>query len=349
LSATLRDIVRVSYLDEVETMARVLLLHTGGTLGMTGSPLKPDAYNSALTQAVPEITKLADVDTDIVFNLDSSDIGPTHWRTLAERIAESRDNYDGFVIVHGTDTMAYTASALTFALRGLDKPVILTGAQRPLAALRTDARRNLADAVDVATRDIPEVCICFDGLLFRGCRTTKSSSRDYRAFHSPGVEPLARLGVEIDRGTHILEPGEPFGSDPRFNSDVTVLHVTPGFNTDIFDALLSYDFRPEGVVLAAFGSGTVPTKHHALAPVVARAVSAGTEVLVVTQSYGRVDLELYDNSRHLADAGAISGGSMLVEAAVPKLMHAIAVYEDREKRRQYLATNVAGETDSSPN
>ena len=171
-----------STLRHSDTMARVLLLHTGGTLGMTGSPLKPDAYNSAITDAVPEISELADVDTDIVFNLDSSDIGPEHWAELASRIADARDTYDGFVIVHGTDTMAYTASALAFTLRGLDRPVILTGAQRPLSALRTDARRNLADAVDVATRDIPEVCICFDGLLFRGCRTTKSSSRDYRAF-----------------------------------------------------------------------------------------------------------------------------------------------------------------------
>ena len=328
-------------------MARVLLLHTGGTLGMTGSPLKPDAYNSALTQAVPEITKLADVDTDIVFNLDSSDVGPTHWRELATRIANAREDYDGFVIVHGTDTMAYTASALAFALRGLDRPVILTGAQRPLAALRTDARRNLADAVDVATRDIPEVCICFDGLLFRGCRTTKSSSRDYRAFHSPGVEPLARLGVDVDRGTHILEPRGQFDADARFDPDVTVLHVTPGFNTDIFAALLASEYRPKGVVLAAFGSGTVPTKHHALAPVVERAVDAGTEVLVVTQSYGRVDLELYDNSRDLAEAGAISGGSMLVEAAVPKLMHAIAVFGDPSARRTYLERNVVGETEAS--
>ncbi|MGM0556297.1 MAG: asparaginase [Myxococcota bacterium] len=328
-------------------MARVLLLHTGGTLGMTGSPLKPDAYNSALTRAVPEITKLADVQTDIVFNLDSSDIGPSHWRELAERIAAARDDYDGFVIVHGTDTMAYTASALAFALRGLDRPVILTGAQRPLAALRTDARRNLADAVDVATRDIPEVCICFDGLLFRGCRTTKSSSRDYRAFHSPGVEPLARLGVDVDRGAHIIEPRGEFSVDPRFDPDVAVLHVTPGFNPVIFEALLSSEHRPHGVVLAAFGSGTVPTKHRAIAPVVERAVDAGTEVLVVTQSYGRVDLELYDNSRHLADAGATSGGSMLVEAAVPKLMHAIAVYSDRDERRSYLARNVVGETEAS--
>lgn len=328
-------------------MARVLLLHTGGTLGMTGSPLRPDAYNSALTKAVPEITKLADVQTDIVFNLDSSDIGPTHWQTLAERIADARDDYDGFVIVHGTDTMAYTASALAFALKGLDRPVILTGAQRPLAALRTDARRNLADAVDVATRDIPEVCICFDGLLFRGCRTTKSSSRDYRAFESPGVEPLARLGVDVDFGTHIIAPHGEFLGDPRFAPEVTVLHVTPGFNPEIFDALLASKHQPRGIVLAAFGSGTVPTKHHALAPVVERAAEAGTEVLVVTQSYGRVDLELYDNSRHLADAGAISGGSMLVEAAVPKLMHAIAVYDDRDQRRSYLGRNVAGETEPS--
>lgn len=324
-------------------MARVLLLHTGGTLGMTGSPLKPDAYSHALTQAVPEITELADVDTDIVFNLDSSDIGPPHWSALAQRIAQHRSRYDGFVVVHGTDTMAYTASALSFALRGLDRPVILTGAQRPLTALRTDARRNLADAVDVATRDIPEVCICFDGLLFRGCRTTKSSSRNYRAFESPGVEPLARLGVDVDRAPHIRRPYGDFDVDARFDPRVSVLHVTPGFDPSIFDSLLASDTPPRGLVLAAFGSGTVPTRQKSLGPAVQRAVAAGTEILVVTQSYGRVELDLYQNSRHLAAAGAISAGSMLVEAAVPKLMHALAVFARRVERQRYLTRDVAGE------
>jgi L-asparaginase len=324
-------------------MKRVLLLHTGGTLGMTGEPLEPNAYSQALTDAVPELNELAEIDTEIVFNLDSSDIGPEHWTTLTDKIAEHYDDYDGFVIVHGTDTMAYSASALAYSLAGLDKPVVLTGAQRPLAALRTDARRNLADAVELATCDIPEVGICFDGLLLRGCCSTKSNARDYRAFDSPGISPLARLGVDIDVADHVLHRHEPFAPDARFDNHVLAVHMTPGFNPRLFELMLEAEDHPHGIVLAAFGAGTVPTAKRSLAPTVEKAVGLGIEVLVITQAYGLVDLSLYQNSRKLAEVGAVSGGRMTVEAAVPKLMHALAIYDDAEARRAYLQRNVAGE------
>ncbi|MFW5968427.1 MAG: asparaginase [Persicimonas sp.] len=324
-------------------MKRVLLLHTGGTLGMSGSPLEPDAYSQALTEAVPEITELAEVDARIVYNLDSSDIGPRHWTELAEIIAEVHNAYDGFVIVHGTDTMAYTASALSFALEGLEKPVIATGAQRPLSALRTDARRNLADAVELATRDIPEVGICFDGLLLRGSCSTKSNARDYRAFDSPGIAPLARLGVDVDVAEHVRRSDGPFSPDARFDDSVIAVHVTPGFRPDLLEATLRADDPPRGIVLAAFGAGTVPTEHSSIVALVERAIDHDVEVLVITQAYGAVDLSLYENSRMLAEAGAVSGGRMTVEAAVPKLMHALAAHPDRDDRRAYLQRNVAGE------
>lgn len=324
-------------------MKRVLLLHTGGTLGMTGSPLEPDAYSHALTESVPELTELAELETRIVFNLDSSDIGPPHWTALAEEVVESYEDYDGFVIVHGTDTMSYTASALSFAFERLAKPVILTGAQRPLASLRTDARRNLADAVELATCEIPEVGICFDGLLLRGSCSTKSSVSDYRAFDSPGVAPLARLGVDIDRGDHIRRADSQFLCDARFEENVLAVHVTPGFQSRLLELVLEAEGRPRGIVLAAFGSGTVPTEERSLTPLVERAVGLGVDVLVITQSYGTVDLSLYQNSRRLAEAGAVSGGRMTVEAAVPKLMHALAVHPDRTSRHAYLRRNVAGE------
>lgn len=323
--------------------SRVLLLHTGGTLGMTGTPLEPDVFAMALDKAVPEISKLAEVTTQIVYSLDSSDVGPGHWGQLAQIIAEHREAYDGFVIVHGTDTMAYTASALSFALAGLDRPVVLTGAQRPLASHRTDARRNLIDAVELATRAIPEVGICFDGLLLRGCRTTKSNSHDYRAFESPGCEPLARLGVDVAMGAHIRRPKGEFDCRPAFDERVIVFHVTPGLRAGILDTLAeSEDVR--GVVLAAFGSGTVPaTGVPPLNEVVARLVEGGTDVLVVTESAGEVNLGLYRNSRSLSDAGAISGGKMRIEAALTKLMHGLATYEDVLERRAYLSEDVAGE------
>lgn len=308
---------------------------------MSGTPLEPGAYASHLERQVPELGQLAEIETHIVCNLDSSDIRPEHWSAIAETIGERRSEFDGFVIIHGTDSMAYTASALSFAFDGLDRPVVMTGAQRPLAELRSDARRNLIDAVEVATRDIPEVAICFDGLLFRGCRTTKSNVHDYRAFDSPGVEPLARLGVDVAVGEHVRRPSEKFQSHPVFDSAVAVLRTWPGMNPKIVDHVAGAGIR--GLVLAAYGVGTVPTEKQPLAPAIARAVERGVDVLVVTQSAGTVDLQMYKNSLPLADAGAIPGGKMRIEAATAKLMHALARFDDADARRDYLLRDVSGE------
>ncbi len=324
-------------------LKNVLLLHTGGTLGMRGDPLVPDDYAADLADSVPELRRLAQLQTQIICNLDSSDVGPAIWSQLARRIDEAREQYDGFVVVHGTDTMAYTASALAFALRGLDRPVVLTGAQRPLAALRTDARRNLADAVTLATCAIPEVGICFDGLLMRGCRTTKSNGHDYRGFESPGCEPLARLGVDVALSEHVRHPSSPFECHPSFDAGVLVVHVTPGMSAAMLEAQLLASDTLRGIVLVAFGMGTIPTRHDGLAPALKRAIDAGVDVVVITPSTGAVDLMRYANSRELAEIGAISGGKMRLEAATTKLMHALASYPDRAARRRYLEWNVAGE------
>src|SRR5262245_42181405 len=325
------------------TRKRVLLLHTGGTLGMQGSPLQPAAYSQRIGERVPELGEIAELDTRIVYNLDSSDIGPAEWSKLADAVAKGRDTADGIVIIHGTDTMAFTAAALAYALRGLDRPVILTGAQRPLVAIRTDARRNLVDAVELATHDIPEVGICFDGLLLRGTRAIKADARSYHAFESPGVEPLARLGLDVDIGAQVRRPDRPFSCDPRFDPRVAVVYVTPGLDPAWVEAMVAAPAAPRGIVLAALGVGTIPMSARALAPAIRRAVDAGIEVLVCTQRGGPVDLMLYPNSRVLLDAGATSGGAMRIEAAVPKLMHALAAFDDPGERRLWLATDVAGE------
>jgi L-asparaginase len=326
----------------------VRLLHTGGTLGMQGSPLEPGAYAARLLDNVPELARLADIEPRIVCNLDSSDLGPQQWIELATIVAEERERYDGFVVIHGTDTMAYTAGALAQVLRNLDRPVVLTGAQRPLSALRSDARRNLVDAVELATCPIPEVGICFDGLLFRGCRAVKADTRHYRAFASPGVEPLARLGTDVDLAPHVRRPDGPFRCDPRFDAAVDVVWVHPALSVPALRHRLA-DPALHGVVLAAFGVGTVP--RNGLDEVVAEAVTRGVEVLVTTQWGGVVDLGLYRNSEQLRDAGAVDGGEMRVEAAVPKLMHALAAFPDpradRAARREYLLRDVAGERGGS--
>jgi L-asparaginase len=307
---------------------------------MSGSPLEPSAYAARLLDHVPELGRLARIEPRIVCNLDSSDVGPEQWAELARIVASERDRFDGFVIVHGTDTMAFTAAALAFTLRGLDRPVVLTGAQRPLAALRTDARRNLVDAVELATCDIPEVGICFDGLLLRGCRAVKADTRHYRAFASPGVEPLAHLGTDVHVSANVRRPSEPFSCDPRFDAHVDVVWVVPGLSAATLRHRLS-DPSLRGVVFAAFGVGTVPD--NGIGAVIREAVERGIEVLVTTQWGGLVDLPAYRNSEVLRDAGAIEGGEMRIEAAVPKLMVALASWPDRASRRAFLLTDVAGE------
>lgn len=322
-------------------MPKVLILHTGGTLGMSGDPPTPDAFATALTEAVPELEELADLETRIVYNLDSSDIGPAHWSRLSREIYEARKDFDGFVIVHGTDTMAYSASALSFSLLDLDRPVILTGAQRPLSAHRTDARRNLVDAVELATRDIQGVGVCFDGLLLRGVRTTKSNVRHYRAFDSPGTEPLGRLGVDVAIDEMPRKSEGPCRFRPDFDDSVLTLRVVPGMRSELMTRLA--DDQLGAVVLAAYGLGTVPTKGPDVAAAVEELVEAGVDVLAVTQSAGPVDLSRYENSRALRDAGAIAGGEMTIEAGVAKMMHALANFADRDERRDYLLTDIAGE------
>ena len=320
---------------------KVVLLHTGGTLGMTGHPLEPGDYAERLLERVPELAQLADLETRIVCNRDSTDLGPEQWTDIARAIASARDA-DGFVVIHGTDTMAYTAAALAFTLQGLDRPVVLTGAQVPLASLRTDARRNLQDAVTIATLPIPEVGICFDGLLLRGCRAVKNDARSYRAFASPGVPPLAIMGIGVDQGAHVRAPVGSFTCDPRFDPEVAVVYVAPGTSPEAVERMV-LGSGVRGVVLAALGVGNVPTVERALAPTVRKATESGVEVVVVTQWGGSVDLGAYRTGLAVRDAGAIPGGKMRVEAAVPKLMHALAAFEDRSARRKWLMTDVAGE------
>ena len=328
---------------------KILLIHTGGTLAMEGEThLEPGHYASALVEQLPEYVGFAKIDSTILCNFDSSDIGPAQWTEIARKIADNRPRYDGFIIVHGTDTMPFTASALAFAFEGLDKPVILTGAQRPLGALRNDARRNLADSIELATLPIPEVGICFDGVLLRGCRSSKINTRAYHAFDSPGCEPLAKLGVDITLGKHIRRPMVPFRCAPDFDANVIVIHVTPGISSDVLMRLLEHHEEKagsslDGIVLLPFGVGTVPCLERPIAPFVRRAVDAGIDVLVANASTGKIDLPLYENSQVLLDAGAIPGGEMRVESALVKLMHACATYRDIHERHEYLRWNVAGE------
>lgn len=328
-------------------MKNVLLIHTGGTLGMAGrrpDALKPGAFIRTVKERVPELTKLARVEFELFSNLDSCEMQPELWAKLARRLYERLPRYDGAVITHGTDTLAETACALSFMLRNLPKPVVLTGAQRPLREIRTDARLNLIDAVTSALHGPREVTVCFDSHLYRGNRVRKVSIAEYDAFDSPNCPVLGVLGVDTR-----FEPGLPrkgrFTLEAEVDPRVFLLRVFPGLDPAIPLALLP---RVRGVVLEAYGAGNFPVSEalgRSLEPFFLEARRRGVPVVVVSQAQRNgVDLSLYESGNVARAAGAISAGDMTVSAAVVKLMHGLARHRGDALRR-YLERSVAGERD----
>lgn len=286
------------------------------------TPLAPDVYTRDLVAELPVLRKLAEIETRILYNLDSADFQPHHWIELARVIHASLDDYDGFVIVHGTDTMAYTASALAFLLPGLDRPVILTGAQKPLVDVRTDARTNLVDACHLATMGIAEVGIAFHSELLRGCRATKLDAWGMKAFGSPACAPLAVLGLGANIAGHVLPPRPIMPLDERIETNVLVVRAFPGLDPRLLHTALATNLR--GLVIEAFGAGNVPRLDNSLVPVIEEARDRDVPVVIVSQSpRGAVNLTQYQGGVAAARAGAIGAGDMTCEATLTKLMLAL--------------------------
>lgn len=325
---------------------RVLFLHTGGTLGMTprdpDQVLEPHEFGAAIQELVPEIEQLADVEAQVLFSLDSTDLGPTHWMELARAIHAARDRFDGVVITHGTDAMAYTASALSYVLRDLPFPVILTGSQRPLADVHTDGRANLIGAVDLALRDIPEVSIYFDGLLLRGNRALKSSTFAFGAFSSPNHPPLAEIGTGVRIVSPALRPTGDFRLEGDFDARISVVWLAPGSHGTTLRGIASLDDR--AILLVAPGTGNVPVEVPAVADAIGALVDAGKVVAVGSQARaGSTDLSAYAGGRLAQDRGAIGIGDMTLEAAAVKLMYLAAIHGSAEEIRSRLQVPLAGE------
>lgn len=321
---------------------RVLFLYTGGTLGMRHrdpGPLAPSLVASDLLPYVRGLEDEVDVDAELLCNLDSTDLGPPEWARIAEGIATRLDRWDGFVVVHGTDTMAWTASALSFALSGLPKPVVLTGAQRPIALVRSDARQNLVSAALCAAMDIPEVSIAFGRCLFRGNRATKVSVQSYDAFESPGFPPLVELGVDVVQRVAPRRPAGPLEVRPDF-AEVAVIPVVPGAGPRLVRAAVDAGYR--GLVVRGFGSGNVPQADWPAA--LRAATDAGVFVALHSQCLrGSVDLHAYEGGRAALDAGAAGTGAMTLEAATVKLMWLLARGLRGEPLRDAYASDLAGE------
>jgi L-asparaginase len=326
---------------------RLLVINTGGTLGMDPrktAPLGPSALAEQVLRFIPEARELADIEMKVLFNQDSANVQPSHWEAIAGSIAEAVDQYDGFVVIHGTDTMAYTAAALSFMLVNLPRPVVLTGAQRPIASIRTDAKSNLVNALELATRDIPEVGLFFDHRLFRGNRAHKVSIDDFDAFASPNYPALAEVGLRVEvRDELVRRPSGLFNLQRGFCDKVLILRLFPGLRPEHLVPLLDADLK--AFVIEAYGAGTVPVAERSLIPFIEEATRRGKLVALASQALsGRVEPQLYDAGRRALDAGAVSCGDMTPAAAAVKLMFLLSQYgEDARKVARVFGQSIAGE------
>lgn len=326
----------------------MLLLHTGGTIGMrpaAGGHLQPAAFERTLREHVPELPRLADVEFELFANLDSSDIAPPHWEALARRLHTrlSAGGIDGVVVTHGTDTMAYTASALSFLLERPPCPIVLTGAQRPLHELRSDARLNLVDAVTAALAGPREVMVSFDSRLFRGSRCTKVKVAEYDAFESPNFAPLGTMGVQVNFAPLPALRRGPFRLQAGLEPAVFLLKLFPGIEPRLVAGLLPH---VKGLVIEAFGAGNFPCGEgsRSLLPVFEEARERGVAVVVTSQAHRNgIDLSLYESGAKARALGALSAGDMTTEACVVKLMHVLARARGLEDARRRFERPVCGE------
>lgn len=329
-------------------MKKILLLQTGGTIAMhfdkDGKELDPAKWTEVMYGEMPELSKIADIDIQNVFFEDSSDIHRRHWKELSEQIDTRFDEYDGFVILHGTDTMAYTASALSFALQGITKPVILTGSQVPMSNIRSDARRNLINSIELATYGIHEVAICFNDHLYRGSRSTKMSIGDFDAFASPNYPALAEVGIEIKLSEDLLQNHQ----DMRrcyssFDDSVQVIKVHPNLNPKFLEY---FDLdQTKAVILEAFGSGNIPSKgEYNLLPFVEKCIGQYCYVLVTSQAaYDAVNLTHYASGKALKKLGALSAGEMTMEATLTKTMNLLGRGLSKSEFIDTFQRSIAGE------
>lgn len=337
-------------------MPRLLLLLTGGTMLMTPSvapagavprPLTLDEERTSrdLVAEVPSLARLAELDTRHLFQMDSANMQPGDWITIARAVHTELPNYDGVVIVHGTDTMAYTASALALMLGPLPKPVVLTGSQKPIVDVRTDARQNLTDAALVATLGVPEVSIVSGSRALRGVRATKRDAWGFSAFDSPNLPPLVELGIGIEIAPHVAKPA-PLGTfDDRLEQRVLAVRVFPGLDPDLVRGAIRLGVR--GLVLEAYGTGTLPNLVGSLIPALDEARERGVPVVIVSQCLrGFVDLGRYEGGAAAEAAGVISGGDMTVEAALAKMMIGLARHGNGDALRAWFAASVVGERDA---
>lgn len=337
--------------------SKVLIVYTGGTIGMINDPVTGELSNvdfNFISDHVPEIDRLNIEIDSLSFHkpMDSSEIDIESWKEIARIIFENYLNYDGFVVLHGSDTMAYSASALSFMFDGLQKPIILTGSQLPIGIIRTDGKENLITALEIAAAKdefgksiITEVAVYFDYKLFRGNRCTKDSAENFEAFRSPNFVELATAGVHLEYHTDRLfrSNSDQVAVNFDFNERIALVKLFPGINinhyADVFDK-----GHVDAVIIETFGAGNSPN-NESFKSILSNFISKGGVVLNITQcNSGSVEQGLYKSSSMFSELGVISGANMTTEAAITKMMLCIDPNNLKETKRK-LSESLRGELD----
>ncbi len=336
--------------------ASLMLIYTGGTIGMKQDPvdstLKPFNFTLILEE-VPELSKFAYKIDSYSFDpiIDSSDVEPSLWQKLAKLIYEKHDEYDGFIVLHGTDTMSFSASALSFMLNGLRKPVIFTGSQLPIGTPRTDGKENLISAVEIAAgKDsngvslCPEVCIYFDNLLMRGNRTTKVNSEHFSAFSSPNFPPLAIAGISIKYNEQIIR--KPKNENLKLNLEldtrVSILKIHPGITPSVVKNILCGE-DTRAVIIETYGSGNALSRTWFI-DIIKEAKKMGKILINTTQCLkGSVNMDIYANGASLRNCGVISGYDSTTESALAKLFCLMGISSDNNWVETTFTEDIRGE------
>lgn len=336
--------------------SKILLIYTGGTIGMAKDyetqSLRPFDFENLLKH-IPELSL---IDSEISFTgfekpIDSSDMNPEHWKELAQMIEKNYESYDGFVVLHGTDTMAYSASAISFMLEGLQKPVIFTGSQLPVGDLRTDAKENLITSIHFASLQergqpkIQEVCIYFEYKLLRANRTTKISAENFDAFESPNYPDLGESGIHLDVRTHVLRKEEknlPFSVNYNLNNDLGLIKIFPGMNSKFVKSM----FDAPGIramIIEAFGAGNIFSDEW-FQSLLRKKAEEGMILIVNTQcAGGMVEIGRYETSKIFEETGAVNGFDLTTEASIAKTIYLLGQNLTKTEFIKQYEKNLRGE------
>ncbi|MCB0283484.1 MAG: asparaginase [Calditrichae bacterium] len=331
-------------------MKKILVIHTGGTFGMV--PMEPDQVlapgnlQDELLNHIPEVNQIAEIDVQIVCNEDSSNLGISAWNSLAEVIYSHMDKYDGFVIVHGTDTMVYSAAALSYSLINLQKPVIFTGAQLPLAKIRSDARLNFIDALEVATRQINEVLIVFGQRILRGNRSKKTSISNYGAYYSPNYPLIGEIGLNLEiENSLLLRPSGKFIYDPGFEPSLLNILIYPECDPVFYESIVE-NKALRAIQIIGFGAGNLPERNKEWIRFIRKCVDNKKAVFINSSSaHGKINLDIYESGHNVLKAGAVGCKNMTIEATTVKIMKALHKYSELQDIYSYTLSNIAGEID----